>query len=97
MKSTIKYIASLFLIFVMAITVTAEPLPITGDGDLLSGGNTGTINEPLPITGDGDLLSGGTAGTVNEPLPITGDGDLLSASFTLVYIGNTPVLIPVVL
>ncbi len=100
MKTTLKKIASMFLIFVMVITVSsviAEPLPITGDGDLLSGGSTATIDEPLPITGDGDLLSDGRTGTVDEPLPITGDGDLLSASFSLIYINGVPVLIPIVL
>ena len=60
MKTTLKKIASLLLIFVMVITVssvTAEPLPITGDHDLLSGDKSGTVDEPLPITGDHDLLS----------------------------------------
>jgi hypothetical protein len=60
MKTTLKKIANLFLIFVMVIAVSsalAQPLPITGDGDLLSAsGRTETVDQPLPITGDGDLL-----------------------------------------
>jgi len=60
MKTTIKKIASMFLILVMALTVssvTAEPLPITGDHDLFDGGKGETVDEPLPITGDHDLFS----------------------------------------
>ncbi len=82
MKTTLKKIASLLLIFVMVITVssvTAEPLPITGDGDLSASRDPGTIDRNLPISGDGDLLSSGTA------------------CFTLVYIDGFPVLIPIVI
>jgi len=60
MKTTIKKIASMFLILVMALTVStaiAEPLPITGDMDLLDSGKGKTVDEPLPITGDMDLFS----------------------------------------
>jgi hypothetical protein len=104
MKTTLKKIANLFLIFVMVIAVSsviADPLPITGDHDLLAGGRTGTIDQPLPITGDHDLLAAsGSTETIDQPLPITGDHDLLSDGttfFTLIYINGTPVLIPIVL
>ncbi len=83
MKTTLKKIANLFLIFVMVIAVSsalAQPLPITGDGDLLSAsGRTETVAQPLPITGDGDLLFDG------------------STFLTLIYIDGVPVLIPIVL
>ena len=81
MKTTLKKIANLFLIFVMVIAVSsalAQPLPITGDHDLLAGGSTEIIAQPLPITGDHDLLAGG------------------ATFFPLIYISGTPVLIPIV-
>ena len=83
MKTTLKKIANLFLIFVMVIAVSsalAQPLPITGDHDLLaSSGSTATIEQPLPITGDHDLLASGTT------------------FLTIIYIEGIPVLIPIVL